>query len=123
MNVVVVSIQSNSSKRILLFADWFLPKTTFVLWDILWAMMMTNHTIPGSRGRLPARHQHVRALREVLLGGLSDGPLWGDHGVRRGGGRRGGVGGAGGGEAGGDGAAQDSVRRVQETCAGQLGYS
>ena len=80
---------------------------------------MTNHTIPGSRGRLPARHQHVRALREVLLGGLADGPLWGDHGVRRGGGR-GGVGGAGGREAGGDGAAQDSVRRVQETCPGQL---
>ena len=39
MNVVVVSIQSNSSKKILLFADWLFT-TTFVSWDILWAMVM-----------------------------------------------------------------------------------
>ena len=39
-NVVVVSIQSNGSKKILLFADWLLTTITFVPWDILWAMVM-----------------------------------------------------------------------------------
>ena len=38
-NVVVVSIQSNSSKKILLFADWLFT-TTFILWDILWALLI-----------------------------------------------------------------------------------
>ena len=42
MNVVVVSIQSNSSKKILLFADWLFTTTTFVPWDILWAMFMND---------------------------------------------------------------------------------
>ena len=37
-NDVVVSIQSNNSKK-LLFADWLFT-TTLVLWDILWAMLM-----------------------------------------------------------------------------------
>ena len=41
-NVVVVSIQSNSSKKNLLFADWLFTTTTFVPWDILWAMDITS---------------------------------------------------------------------------------
>ena len=41
-NVVVVSILSNSSKKILLFADWLFTTTTFVPWDILWAMDMNE---------------------------------------------------------------------------------
>ena len=41
-NVVVVSIQSNGSKKFLLFADWLFTTTTFVPWDILWAMVMTD---------------------------------------------------------------------------------
>ena len=41
-NVVVVSIQSNSSKKKLLFADWLFTTITFVPWDILWAMLMVN---------------------------------------------------------------------------------
>ena len=41
-NVVVVSIQSNSSKKFLLFADWLFTTTTFVPWDILWAMVNTQ---------------------------------------------------------------------------------
>ena len=48
-NVVVVSIQSNSSEKILLFANWLFTKTTFVPWDILWAMLIWVKT----RGVLP----------------------------------------------------------------------
>ena len=40
-NVVVVSIQSNSRKKIVLFADWLFTTTTFVSWDILWTMLIT----------------------------------------------------------------------------------
>ena len=39
-NVVVVSIQSNSSKIFLLSVDWLFTTTTFVPWDILWAMLI-----------------------------------------------------------------------------------
>ena len=39
-NVVVVSIQSNGSKKNLLFADWLFTTTTFVPWDFLWAMLI-----------------------------------------------------------------------------------
>ena len=38
-NVVVVSTQSSSSNFFLLFADWLFT-TTFVPWDILWAVPM-----------------------------------------------------------------------------------
>ena len=42
MNVVVVSIQLHNSKKILLYTDWLCTTTTFVPWDILWAMMVTE---------------------------------------------------------------------------------
>ena len=44
MNVFVVSIQSNGSKKILLFADWLFTTTTFVPWDILWTMIIVQLT-------------------------------------------------------------------------------
>ena len=39
-NVVVVNNQSANSKNFLLLFDWMLTTTTFVLWDILWAMIL-----------------------------------------------------------------------------------
>ena len=41
MIVDVVTIKSNSSKKILLFADWLFTTTTFIQWDILWTMNMS----------------------------------------------------------------------------------
>ena len=41
-NVAIVSIQSNSSKFFLLFADWLFTTTTFIPWDILWAMFIAH---------------------------------------------------------------------------------
>ena len=52
MYVVVVSIQSKSSKFFLLFADWLFTTTTFVPWDILWAMTIAiqfRHVIETCR--------------------------------------------------------------------------
>ena len=46
-NVVVVSIQSNSRKKILLFANWLFTSTSFVPRDILWAMNQTLNLIQG----------------------------------------------------------------------------
>ena len=40
-NVVVVSIQSNDSRKIFLFADWLF--TTFIPWDILWTVIIRLH--------------------------------------------------------------------------------
>ena len=42
--IVIVSIQSNNSKKILLFADWLFTTTTFVPWDILWTMIIVQLT-------------------------------------------------------------------------------
>ena len=39
-NVVDVNNQSANSKKFLLRFDWMLTTTTFVPWDILWAMVM-----------------------------------------------------------------------------------
>ena len=40
-NVVVVNNQSANNKFFLLLFDWMLTTTTFVTWDILWAMNIT----------------------------------------------------------------------------------
>ena len=42
-NVVVGQNQSENSKILLLLFDWMLTMTTFVPWDILWAMVMFHH--------------------------------------------------------------------------------
>ena len=42
-NVVVVNNQSALSKIYLLLFDWMLTTTTFVPWDILWAMVVSDH--------------------------------------------------------------------------------
>ena len=39
---VVVDNQSANSQNFLLHFHWMLTTTTFVLWDILWAMVMMN---------------------------------------------------------------------------------
>ena len=39
-NVVVVNNQSANSKIFLLLFDWMLSTTTFIPWDILWAMLI-----------------------------------------------------------------------------------
>ena len=39
---VVVNSQSANSKNFLLLIDWMLTTTTFVPWDILWAMVMLD---------------------------------------------------------------------------------
>ena len=39
--VVDVNSQSANSKNFLLLFDWMLTMTTFVPWDILWAMVMS----------------------------------------------------------------------------------
>ena len=44
VNVIVVSIQSNGSKKMLRFADWLFT-TTFVPWDILWTMIITKQNL------------------------------------------------------------------------------
>ena len=40
-NVVVVNNQSANSKKFLLLFDWILITTTFIAWDILWAMLIS----------------------------------------------------------------------------------
>ena len=42
-NVVVVNNQSANSKFFLLLFDWMLTMTTFVPWDILWAMIISHY--------------------------------------------------------------------------------
>ena len=41
-NVVVVSIQSNSSDKILLLADGLFTTTTLVPWDFLWTVLINQ---------------------------------------------------------------------------------
>ena len=41
-NVVTVNNQPVNSKNFLLPFDWMLTTTTFVLWDILWAMSIND---------------------------------------------------------------------------------
>ena len=57
-NVVVVNIQSNSREKKFLFADWLFTTTTFVPWDILWAMLMA--------------HLHKISQKEMKLGRFSE---------------------------------------------------
>ena len=42
-NVVVVNNQSANSKIFELLFDWMLTTTTFVPWDILWAMVVRQN--------------------------------------------------------------------------------
>ena len=44
-NVVFVNNQFANSKIFLLLFDWMLTTTTFLPWDILWAMLMIHESL------------------------------------------------------------------------------
>ena len=76
-NVVVVSLQSNSSEQILLFADWLLTTTTFVSWDILWAMNMYEACLRTPGPRINQLAQLCTSIRKKMCNALAldlDGP-------------------------------------------------
>ena len=71
-NVVVVNNQSAKNKKDLLLFDWMLTTTTFVLWDMAWAMILSHVVYLGNIDILSTRRR-LRALVPVSnVGGHKD---------------------------------------------------